>query len=175
LLGFAAGEAVLTLRAPFDRMAAEHIAYAEVSIMPVVQVERGVPFAELWAGMADALTACAAEAGLTLRLFSAIPRNAGVAAGFATLRLVEAVTHTVVPGIDLAGEEQEGAIALCCCLRRSAQDGPCDSPMPESLAGRSASHKPSPCSAQTASTMAPPPHATRRCCATSLEAESAAT
>ncbi|WP_159992812.1 hypothetical protein [Roseomonas sp. 18066] len=94
----------------FDRLAAEDIAYAEASIMPVVHAELGLPFAALWPGLRDALAQGEAATGRRLRLLFAVPRNAGAAAGFATLDCVQAANHPAVVGIDLAGEERADTI-----------------------------------------------------------------
>jgi adenosine deaminase len=100
----------IAILALYDRMEAEGIDYAEASLMPVVHAEAGLPFDELWAGIADALAAGEARGRGMLRLLFAMPRNAGAAAGFETLRCVERAAHPAVVGIDLAGEEREGTI-----------------------------------------------------------------
>ncbi|WP_419897671.1 adenosine deaminase family protein [Roseomonas sp. USHLN139] len=94
----------------FDRLVAEDIAYAEASIMPVVHAELGLPFAALWPALRDALEAGEAATGRQLRLLFAIPRNAGAAAGYATLDCLQAAAHPAVVGIDLAGEERADTI-----------------------------------------------------------------
>lgn len=99
------------VRALFDRMEAEGIDHAEPSLMPVVHVEAGVRFEELWAGVVDAIAAGEAETGRSMRLLFAVPRNGSAARGFETLRLLERAAHPAIVGIDLAGEERAETIA----------------------------------------------------------------
>ncbi len=99
------------VRAVRARLVREGICYAEMSVMPVIHVGLGVAFAELWRGMAEGLAEGLAEGGPCLRVLFAVPRNAGAAAGFETLRLIEQAGHAGIVGIDLAGTEAEGTIA----------------------------------------------------------------
>ncbi len=101
----------IATRALFNRLVAEGIDYLEASLMPVIHAQAGVPFDELWAGVAAGLAAGEAETGRAIRLLFAIPRNGGAADGFETLRLAERAAHPAIVGIDLAGQEREGSIA----------------------------------------------------------------
>jgi adenosine deaminase len=101
----------IATRALFDRMVVEGIDYLEASLMPVVHAQAGVPFDELWTGVAAGLAAGEAETGRAIRLLFAIPRNGGAADGFETLRLAERAAHEAIVGIDLAGHERDGSIA----------------------------------------------------------------
>ena len=94
-----------------DRLVRERIVYAEISLMPAVHVGLGVPFHELWTGIAEALAARDPGEDLRLRFLFAIPRNGGAQAGYDTLRLVEQADHPDVLGIDLAGTEADATIA----------------------------------------------------------------
>ena len=100
----------IAARALGNALAEQGAVYAEVLVMPLVHLVRGVDYR----GLIDAITAnfdqAAEQGGPMVNLIASIPRNGGPEAGEATLKALEQYPHPRVIGVDLASVEIDGSI-----------------------------------------------------------------
>ena len=100
----------LAARALGAALAEQGVVYAEVLIMPLVHITRGVDYRGLIEEITANFDRAAAQGGPLVNLIASIPRKSGSAAGEATIKALEQFPHSRVIGIDLAGVEIDGSI-----------------------------------------------------------------